>query len=398
MEALADRLDVDRPLGLQPEVVDPHRRLVARRDPVGPLVGHGQAEALEHRQDVGQRHALAAAVELAAQDPGRRLERPVEAEVERVVALERLDPLHVRDRRAREEVIAVGGRERARAVAAHERRARLLAELLQQRLLQLVVPAASGLDDARLQLLAVVRRQLAGGHAQRVVDAHEHPIRQPQPPVDGLRVERLAQDLGDAHPVVRVEAIARQEHEAGHEALVAVGAHEQPHALALAQLEDPDRDRVQLVGLDLEQLVARERVHDLDERLVVMAAAREARPLAHGLDLAAQHGDVRGHLAVRGRREEAQEAVLADHVALVVEALDAHIVEVARAVDRGAGVGLGQDQHVRLARERPRGGRQLRVGRRDVAAGLAAQQAEARCPRRRAGCRRPACTRGSRGT
>ena len=59
--------------------------------------------------------------------------------------------------------------------------------------------------------------------------------------------ERLAQDLADLHPVGRVEAVAREEDEARDEALVAVRAHEQPHALALAELEDPARDLVQLV-------------------------------------------------------------------------------------------------------------------------------------------------------
>ena len=251
----------------------------------------------------------------------------------------------------------------------------LLAELLEQRRLQVVVPAAGRLDDLRLERFHVERRQLSG-NAQRVVDAHEHPLGQPQPPVDGLGAERVAQDLADPDPVGRVEAIAREEHEAGHEALVAVRAHEQPHALTLAELEDPACDPVELVDLHLDQLVARERVDDLDQRLVVVAAGREPGALAHGLRLAPQHRDVGRHLAVGGGRVEAEEAVLADDVAVVVEALDADVVEVARAVDRGARVGLGQDQDVRLAGERAHGRGQLRVGGRDVAAALAPQQPE----------------------
>ena len=154
-------------------------------------------------------------------------------------------------------------------------------------------------------------RQLAGD-AQRVVDAHQHPLGQPQAPVDGLGAERVAQDLADPDPVGRVEAVAREEHEARHEALVAVRAHEQPHALALAELEDPARDPVELVDLHLDQLVARERVDDLDQRLVVVAAGREPGALAHRLRLAPQHRDVGRHLAIRGGRVEAEEAVLAD--------------------------------------------------------------------------------------
>ncbi len=131
VEALADRVDVDVDAGVQAEVVDPRGGGIARRDEVRPLVGDGQTEALEHRQHVGERDPLAAAVELAAQRSGRRLQRPVQAEIERDVAHERLDPLDVGDRRAREQVLAIGGRER-RGVAAEERGALLLAVLLRE--------------------------------------------------------------------------------------------------------------------------------------------------------------------------------------------------------------------------------------------------------------------------
>ena len=282
VEAVADGVHVDRAGGLQSEVVQPRGRALARRHAVRPLVGDGEPERLEHRQHVGQRHPLAAAVDLAAQHALRCLERPVERQVERVLAREPFDALDVGDRRAGQQVVAVGGRERG-AVLAVERHPVLLAALLQQRLEQVVVPRAHGLDDLRLQRLDVVVRPHIGRQVQRVVDPHEHPLGQPQPPVERLRAERLGQQLADLDPVVRVEAVARDEDEAAHEALVAVRAHEQPHALALAELEDADGHLVEVVDTDLEQLVARERVDDGDQRLVVVAAGHEAGALAHRL-------------------------------------------------------------------------------------------------------------------
>ncbi len=49
------------------------------------------------------------------------------------------------------------------------------------------------------------------------------------------------------------------------------------------------------------------------------------------------------------RGEQSEETALTDDVALLVELLDADVVEVLGAVDGGAGVGLGEHQHVGLA-------------------------------------------------
>jgi hypothetical protein len=64
-----------------------------------------------------------------------------------------------------------------------------------------------------------------------------------------------------------------------------VGPHEQAQALALAQVEDPHGDLEQLVVRDLEQLVARVGLEDLEQRLLVVAAVREGGALEHRVDL-----------------------------------------------------------------------------------------------------------------
>ena len=89
----------------------------------------------------------------------------------------------------------------------------------------------------------------------------------------------------DPFAVLGVEAIARDRTQAVDEAVERVAAHEQAHALALAEPEDPHRDIEQLVGPDLKQRVPRIGLEDLGQRLRVVAVRREAGPLEDGVDL-----------------------------------------------------------------------------------------------------------------
>ena len=77
----------------------------------------------------------------------------------------------------------------------------------------------------------------------------------------------------------------------------------------------PMADPEQLVHGDLEQLVARVGLEDLDERLLVVAAGRERGALEHRVDLAAQDRDLARAGVVGGVGVEAEEAPLADHAA-----------------------------------------------------------------------------------
>ena len=97
---------------------------------------------------------------------------------------------------------------------------------------------------------------------------------------------------------------------------------------------------------DLEELVAREGLQDVDERLAVVAVRIESGALDGARRLEAQHRDLAHAAAVRGRGEEAEEAILADQVAVVVVALDADAVERHGAVNGAAAVGLGDDEEV----------------------------------------------------
>ena len=140
----------------------------------------------------------------------------------------------------------------------------------------------------------------------------------------------------------------------------------------------PERGLEELVLRDLEQLVARIRLEDLDERLVVVAAAQETRPLDHALRLAPEHRDLPRARAVGGVRVEPEEAPLAGDLAGRVEALDADVVEVRGPVHGRPRVRLRQVEQALLAREPPHLRRQLREAERDRPLVARAQDAEPR--------------------
>ena len=83
--------------------------------------------------------------------------------------------------------------------------------------------------------------------------------------VDREAAEGAAQDLLGAQPDLRREQVAGQVDQAGDVTPVVVGADEEPHLLALGQPEHRQGDRGEPLRADLEQLLAREALEDLDE-------------------------------------------------------------------------------------------------------------------------------------
>ena len=144
-------------------------------------------------------------------------------------------------------------------------------------------------------------------------------------------------------------------------------------------MQDLLRDLEQLVFGHLEQLVARIGLEDVGQRLGRVPGTRQVGALHHPLDLVPEQRNVARVAVVGGRGEQAEEAVLADHLALGVEALDPDEIQIHRAVHRRAGVRLGDHQRRRIARAAPdfrrQGSEAARGGARRA---LAAEQAERR--------------------
>ena len=157
-------------------------------------------------------------------------------------------------------------------------------------------------------------------------------------------VQRRPQNALRAQPDLSGVPVPGQVDQAGHVPPVPVPAQEQPGLLALLQPQHAQRDRGELLGRDLEQLVARVVLQDLDQVLAVVAVPGH---LGLGQDLgqlAAEHGHVGDGRGMRRVRVQPEEPVLPDDSVVGPELLDRDVVQVAGPVDGGPGVGLGQHQ------------------------------------------------------
>src|SRR3954454_9856706 len=231
-----------------------------------------------------------------------------------------------------------------------------------ERVEQTVGPRAGGVGEHRFDALLID----LGNRAWRCLDDEEN-----------ARERRVGNVLGDGGlPSVELifekllgllakldgVLIARHEDVARDEAFEDVLAREERDAMAFLQQEDAARDVEELRVGDLEKLVAREGLKDVDESFSVVAVRIEAGALDGARRLEAQHRDFAHAAAVRGGGEEAEETILAGQVAVVVVALDADAVERHVAMDGAAAVRFRDDEEVfgarvlaELARER-RGG------------------------------------------
>ena len=269
-------------------------------------------------------------------------------------------PGDVGDGRAGNPVRAVTGRKRL-LVALVQVRSVLFSVLLDQRVAEIVAPGARRLHQPRLDLgdVEVGRNPVRAAHP--VVHAHQHRLAQLRPPVEEDAAEGLEQDLPNPFAVVGVVAIARNRDQALDEPVEPVAAHEQAHALALAEPQHAHRDGEQLVGLDLKQRVPRIGLEDLGQHRLLVATRGERCTAEHSPHLAAQPRDLAGALLVRGRGVETQEPTLTETGTVRSEALDADVVEIRRTVHGGTRIGLGQHQRVPPPRDLERLRAQLRV-------------------------------------
>ena len=304
------------------------------------------------------------------QDAGLGLRR-VQVHAEVGLRRERFDHLDVGDGALHRVLIAVARGEGVPVDAEQARRA-LLAVALDERGVEIVLPAAHRLDQALLERFQVrLRRHLAGPGADAHQDAPERRGRQVDVELRGDAVERLGQDALEALAQLGVVAIARREDQAGHEARVRVLAHQQAQALAIAELQDRSRVAIEVLGSDLQQLVARIGLEDRGERLAAVARGQQPGALDHLAELSAQQRHLHRVLAVRRVRVQAEEARLADHFAFVVEALDADVVELPGPMHGGARVRLGEHQQLLHPRALARLGRQRGEARGNGRAALA---------------------------
>ncbi len=319
---------------LQVHVVDDHQRRTGAAQLVGLLVDHPKAEILEHRHPPRQRNRRAEMKQLQP-DPCR---------IMRVAAMERTGDrpfrgqfLHHRDvvdRRLRHGGVAVAGRERAApglslavrevdvAGAAHRGG-------------EIVLPVGDDLLDLGLERRLVGVRRGAAGPADDEVHPHQRPFGKRRLEGRDPAVEGAGENLADPHPDVAVVAVARREDEDGDVAVETIAAGEHPHPWSLAEGEDLQREVVERVLADREQLVARIGLEDVRQRFAGMARRVEAGAAHHPRHLLPDVGYGIDRAGIGFRGEQAEEARLAGEAALRVVALDPHIVGVGPAMDPG---------------------------------------------------------------
>jgi hypothetical protein len=95
-----------------------------------------------------------------------------------------------------------------------------------------------------------------------------------------------------------VEALARHVHDAGIKSRELLAMNEQADASPLLQMKDPLGRVMQLRLIELQQLVARKVIENVDDCLRCMRVGRIASALDYSLDFFAQQGDILQHSIV----------------------------------------------------------------------------------------------------
>ena len=254
LEYRVQRIDLDFGVGdcrLHSKIVHPYRRRAFASHAVRALVEDLQAHVFQHRQTVGECHRRAKMVELEAQRSGRGLERPIQGHAQRLGFGEFLHDLNVGDRGPGGEILAVR-RGKGSAELPGKLGAASLSHSLDQRLFQIVGPAARDGGEPCFELANVEARDLSRYRAYGDQNTGERGFRQMHiefgaAPLEGLGeygLPFLAQ-LGGVILPWRVDQ-ARQK------ALEGIATHEQPETLPLAQMQDTHRGMEQIVLGDLE--------------------------------------------------------------------------------------------------------------------------------------------------
>src|SRR5262249_49774548 len=148
----------------------------------------------------------------------------------------------------------------------------------------------------------------------------------------------LFEDRSETVSQRRVVAFTRHVDEAGGEALKRITANEQRNALPFLEVEDPDDRIKQRVFIGVEQLVARERLQDVQRRLPARAGRRQPGPFYDPTNLATQQWDRARTATVGERGKETEEQANADDLSTRAKAAQADRIHVRGAVNRRAAV------------------------------------------------------------
>ena len=335
---------------VQAKVADPYRRTVFTLDTVRMLVTYLDAHVFQNRQAGGQAHWLAFAEQLQVECLVAAMERTVQLHGQRVAGRHGFQQLHVQHCITYGKLFTVSHRE-GRTVTLEQQVAGFFAMHFHQLLVHFFHPATHQTGDFRLDVGFAEGRQLGRIGADDVMHARQRAVADLYAELGRVAIEGGHQHFFDLQAHFGVEAVTRHVYQAADIAVVAVLAHEQAHARALLQADNTFGDRAQYIGRNFKQLVARIAFQHETQGLGLVAVVHVVAVGHHaGHLLTHQRNVFRGCLIGTGSIQ-AEETALANHFALVVEALDADKVDIGRAMDDGAGLRLVQDDQLRQVRQ-----------------------------------------------
>src|SRR5262249_6790306 len=160
-----------------------------------------------------------------------------------------------------------------------EVRASLLAQLLDQDLVEVVRPRPRRLGQLRLDRGDVEIAGRAPIGAYDYVESSQYRLGDARAEVDACTFECHLEGPLDASTDAGVVPLEWEKDETRQETAERVAPDEEPNPATLPEVQDPERDVIELVLLDLEELVAGIALEDLDERLAVVTAGDESAAL-----------------------------------------------------------------------------------------------------------------------
>ena len=172
----------------------------------------------------------------------------IQAQIQVTVGIETLDPLRCRPRPPRAEVVLIGPWERV-AVSPIQIRARSSPSCSISASWKSSDHVRVGLGQSGLDRCDVVVARGSRVRANDRVESRQHGLRDARAEIGALPAEGVLEDLLDAPTDVGVVPLEREVDEAGEEPAKRVASHEETDPPPLAEVEDPERDVVELVLL-----------------------------------------------------------------------------------------------------------------------------------------------------
>ena len=220
-----------------------------------------------------------------------------------------------------------------------------------QRLIETVDPSPHNGFHRAVERGAVDVRRLAGVAADDEVDAHQGPFRKKRIEGAHAALESGGEVVADPGSDLAVVAVARHIDEHRHEAVETVETGQHAHPRALVELKNGQREVIERIFVDLEQLVARVMLQHVDQRLAGMAVGIESGTAEDLIDLAPQIRSGAQRARIGGRGQQPAKHAFADEATVAGEALHPDIVEINAPVHARAHRGLGHDDQLRFLEE-----------------------------------------------